>query len=148
MLAVELKLNNGVKYVFCTCYRVGTLGVPHHDAVISSIRPILSKTKPPKFFLIGDFNFSKTDWADGGSSTCKVEQNFIDSFSELGLKQHVTVPTHVKGNILDVLYTNFEEDVCDLEVMGHHSVCFSDHYAIKFNVAARINRKKYQRESF
>ena len=67
-LFVQLTLKNGSKYIFSTCYRVGTLGVKHHDAFIGALRTILAKTKPPKLFLIGDFNLSDADWCENKSS--------------------------------------------------------------------------------
>ena len=100
MVAVQLSLSNGMKFVFCTCYRVGTLGIPNHDRVIEALRPILCKKKPPKLFLIGDFNLPNVSW-DNNSSSVPIEQTFVDSFNELGLKQCINGPTHVKGNVLD-----------------------------------------------
>ena len=38
ILAVEFTTGTGVKFVICTCYRVGTLGMENHDKVISSLK--------------------------------------------------------------------------------------------------------------
>ena len=56
--------------------------MPHHECVIESLRPLLAKTKPPKFFLIGDFNISQANWTLGSSSV-SAEQSFMDSYREL-----------------------------------------------------------------
>ena len=78
LLAVQVKLSNGSKYIFSTCYRVGTLGAENHDVVTGVLHSILAKTKPPKLFLVGDFNLPTTDWSSEKSLNT-VEQQFIDS---------------------------------------------------------------------
>ena len=45
MLAVQLSLDNGMKYVISTCYRVGTLGMLNHNMVMQALRPTLNKKK-------------------------------------------------------------------------------------------------------
>ena len=147
ILAVQLTLGNGNKFIFSTCYRVGTLGLSNHESVIESYRPLLTKAKPPKFFLIGDFNLSKTDW-DLGKSPDPVEQAFIDSFAELGLRQHIKVPTHTKGNILDILLTNFDNIIANVKVKDHLSVCYSDHFPITFSVLGRVKRISLPKREF
>ena len=52
---------------FSTCYRVGTLGIEQHAAVIGALKKVLAKTKPPKLFMIGDFNLPGVDWKDNKS---------------------------------------------------------------------------------
>ena len=147
LLAVQVKLSNGTTYVFSTCYRVGTLGKDNHDVVTGVLHSILAKIKPPKLFLIGDFNLSCTDWLSKKSSNT-VEQQFIDSFSELGLNQCVSNPTHTKGNTLDILLTNSENYVSNLGVMEPNSVCFSDHFPIKFSVRGHVRQKKMPKREF
>ena len=54
-----------------------------------------------------------------------------DVFLQHGLRQHVTTPTHVGGNILDLILTRDDDVnsrlVSQLSVM---SVCFSDHHLL------------------
>jgi hypothetical protein len=138
MLAVQLTLENGMKYIITTCYRVGTLGTNNHDNIVRALRPNLCKKKPPKLFLVGDFNLSRVSW-QSSSSPVSIEQVFVDSFTELGLKQCISGPTHIKGNTLDILLTNFEPAVNDLSLLEHDSVCKSDHFPIKFNIRCNIN---------
>ena len=146
-LFVELKLSNGTKYIFSTCYRVGTLGTDHHCAFMGALKNILAKTKPPKLFMIGDFNLPGADWKIN-KSMISIEQKFIDSFNELGLKQQIKVPTHIKGNTLDILVTNFDRYVSNLKVLDHNSAVFSDHFPIVFTVRGNIKRKKMPKREF
>jgi len=141
MLAVQITLSNGMKYVISTCYRVGTLGMSNHDSVIQAIRPIIAKKKPPKYFIIGDFNLSKVSWFTMSSSSL-VEQAFVDSFNQLGLKQVISNPTHLKGNLLDILLTNFDSAINNLAVKDQDSVCKSDHFPVTFDIKCNVKRKK------
>ena len=140
MLAVQLTLENGMKCVISTCYRVGTLGMPNHDSVIRSLRSILCKKKPPKVFVVGDFNLSRVSWT-AMSSPASIEQAFVDSFNELGLKQLIENPTHIKDNILDILLTNHETAINNVSILDHDSVCKSDHFPIQFDIRCNVKRK-------
>ena len=112
----------------------------NHDSVVRALRPSLCKKKPPKLFLIGDFNVSCVSWSSL-SSPVPIEQTFVDSFTELGLKQCISGPTHIKGNTLDILLTNCEPAVNGLSLLEHDSICKSDHFPINFNIRCNIKRK-------
>ena len=49
--------------------------------------------------ILGDFNMHINDSNPNNAYT------FIDTFTALGLTQHVTMSTHVKGNILNLMFT-------------------------------------------
>ena len=141
MIAVELTFPNGEKTVICTCYRVGTLGEPNHDKVISNLRSMLNKRKPPKLHVIGDFNLPNISW-ENYTSSVSLEQLFLDSFSDLGLKQCIDNPTHIKGRILDILLSNADSFISDVSVLDKFSVCKSNHFPVQFLVKTSINLKK------
>ena len=147
LLAVQVTLKNGNKFIFATCYRVGTLGDTHHDAVKSALFSLLKKKNPPRMYLTGDFNLSSANWLNN-SSTVSLEQKFIDSFAELGLNQLINEPTHIKGNTLDILLTNFENTIMNVHVKDKNSFCFSDHYPVEFTLKENIRRKKGPKRKF
>ena len=60
----------------------------------------------------------------------------------MGLRQCISEPTHLKGNILDILLTNYFCAIKDLSILTHDSVCRSDHFPIKFNLCCNVKRKK------
>ena len=105
MLAVELMLNDNSKIVISTCYRVGTLGIPNFQEITRTLDILLRKKRLKKFFLIGDFNLRHANWETFSSSN-STEQIFINEFVRLGLIQCIFSPTHIKGNILDILLSN------------------------------------------
>ena len=65
--------------------------------------------------IILDFNMHKEDPNDYNSRI------FVDMMEALGLKQHVIEPTHQKGNILDLIFTETASqiNVSQLEMLDY-----------------------------
>ena len=141
MLAVEIMLNDNSKIVISTCYRVSTLAIPNFQEITRSLEILLRKKRMKKFFLIGDFNLRNANWEILSSSN-STEQSFINEFLRLGLIQCISSPTHIKGNILDILLTNSDNFVSDITILNNNESCKSDHYAITFKVKINVKRKK------
>ena len=141
MLAIELILGDGSKIVISTCYMVGTLGIPNYHEIVNALQMLLRKKRLKKFFLVGNFKFSSTNWATN-LSTHSIEQMFLDEFLRLGLLQCISTPTHIKNNIFDIVLTNSNNYIRNIKVLSDHEACKSDHYAITFEIKLRIERKK------
>ena len=133
LLAVELTLGDGSKIILTTCYRVGTLGIPNYNITFE-------KKMLRKFVVIGDFNLKGVNWVTGNSKN-SLENEFLNGFSDLGLLQCIDVPTHNKGNILDILLTKSKQYIKDLKVTDSERYCISDHFAITFNISQTVTRK-------
>ncbi|KAL5265026.1 hypothetical protein ACHWQZ_G005952 [Mnemiopsis leidyi] len=141
ILAVEFRTSTGIKFVICTCYRVGTLGSVNHEIIMESLKTLLRRRGLNKVFIIGDFNLTGVSWSTL-TSTCPIEQSFVESFVDLGLHQCVLTPTHCKGKTLDLLLTNSESNIHDLAIGEQDSVCKSDHFPMNFKINIKVNRKK------
>lgn len=83
--------------------------------------------------LVGDFNMPEIDWGShtirASASRKNVHQSFLNVFREFNLHQIVTDPTHVKGNILDLVCTTTEKLIEEVQVIDpglsdHFFVCF------------------------
>ena len=130
--------------MFCTCYRVGTLGSENHESISKSLKSFYKSKKPKKVFIVGDFNLNSVSWPYDPELTINnsTDKMFVDTFNDLGLTQVLQQPTHSKGKVLDLLLTNnaqFLDNVC---VHDLNSVCKSDHTPITFEVKTKIKRKK------
>ena len=83
---------------------------------------------------MGDFNIPDVNW-----STLSGSHHFSNQFCEaifnLNLIQLIDLPTHVHGNILDLIFVNPEYSLSSLHVHTQQS-CFSnsDHYLISFSI--------------
>ena len=141
IIAVEFTTATGLKFIICTCYRVGTLGMVNHDKIVSSLQSILRRRKLSKIYVLGDFNLHGVSW-DALTSNIPIEQFFVDSFVDLGLAQCINQATHQKGNILDILLTNSEASIGDLRVLDKDSICRSDHFPINFKLKVKVCKRK------
>ena len=143
ILAIEVNVNDS-KFIFCTCYRVGTLGCDNHESISKSLRSFYKCKKPKKIYIVGDFNLSSISWPYDSDSNISnsTDRLFMDTFNELGLTQCISHPTHIKGKILDLLLTNDTQLISNVCVQGQDSICKSDHLPITFEVKTKVKRKK------
>ena len=143
ILALEIN-NKGTKFVFCTCYRVGTLGSDNHESITNSLKSFYKSKRPKKVFVVGDLNLSSVTWPYDPDTPISnnTEKCFIDTFNDLGLNQLIGQTTHKKGKILDLLLTNDSRLIDNISVHDFDSVCKSDHTPITFDVKTKVKRKK------
>ncbi len=144
ILAIEIDMN-GNKFVFCTVYRVGTLGTENHESIINSVKSLYQGRNHKKIFIVGDLNLSSVSWPICEDSVVRnqVDKLFVDSFEELGLHQCINNPTHCKGKTLDLLLTNDPTSVTNISVSEQTDICKSDHFSISFGVKANLKNKKF-----
>ena len=143
IISVELQVGQE-KFVFCTVYRVGTLGEINHRSIVESLRSFYSGRTHRNIFIVGDLNLNSVTWplSDANNSANRLDKMFLDSFFELGLEQLINDPTHVKGRVLDLLLTNNSSLVRNSKVLNNEVICKSDHYPITFSIACKVNRLK------
>ncbi len=67
--------------------------------------------------FIGDFNLPGIDWEQGQAKDARGRL-LVSTAVEEGLEQLISFPTHVKGNILDLLLTNCPDKVLDVLETG------------------------------
>ena len=107
------------------------------DELTELLTTRLSNIENP--IILGDFNMHIGDTNDYNSKT------FVDAMEPLGLKQHITEPTHHKGNILDLIFT---ETTSKIKVSQLNMLDFiSDHRLISATISVekdvpKITRKK------
>ena len=67
--------------------------------------------------MIGDFNMPHVNWS---THSCESKfQNFLDALDENSLDQIIDFPTHVRGNVLDLLLTDVPEKILDVKDIGN-----------------------------
>ena len=82
--------------------------------------------------IVGDFNLPNICWSSlTGSSG--MGASFCEFVFNWNLTQHVSVPTHIKGNILDLVLTSDNIQISDLSFNHPGSIINSDHFLISFN---------------
>ena len=65
--------------------------------------------------IIGDFNMPDIDWSTL-SAISTYSNSFCDAVYDNNLYQLITVPTHIKGNTLDLLLTDTPDNVTDIHL--------------------------------
>jgi len=66
-----------------------------------------------------------------GIASGQLDPHAVDMFSQYGLCQHVTGPTHASGNALDLILSHDEQINQQLITnVAVQSVCFSDHHLL------------------
>ena len=87
---------------------------------------------PEELLIYGDFNFHMDDKADWDAT------RFGELLDLFNLKQHVCVPTHKRGHILDLVITRNEtEGALGLKNVTVMEQFISDHKAVCFNLNLR-----------
>ena len=87
--------------------------------------------------LLGDFNYPDIDWVTLSGHSAASNQ-LCDVIFQAGLCQLIDTPTHQQGNILDLLLTNIEDKIKELQVHSDPHL-HSDHYNITFSVNTKMN---------
>ena len=100
---------------------------PKIKTFITEISQITSLISSPNTILLGDFNIH----VNNPSSIPNFHQLLYEHF----LTQHVSFPTHIHGNTLDLIIT--PSDYTTLSNI-HRDLLISDHYAICFTLAFPI----------
>ena len=145
ILSIRLSLSGNRKICISTLYRTGTLAIENFEEVKRYFEKLALKKKIDKHILIGDLNLSSVTWP-GGTTTNQLHRSFVEFFQEdLGHTQVITEPTHIGGNVLDLLFTNVPNLVEDVNVLEHNEVCLSDHYGIEFTIRLNVARKQTTR---
>jgi len=132
VLSVRLNLPNSV--TVCTVYIPPNITTNYYKTLFGFLSNFASITD--NLIILGDFNFPDIDW-DSLIGHLPAPNQFCDLVFQSSLSQLVSVPTHNQGNILDLVLTNIENNISDLQV---HSVplLISDHLNITFSLSTCV----------
>ena len=116
------------------------------QAAIAKLTSSLTElpTPAPNVFLCGDFNIPHSSWPDCSpkSGATTQEKEILTKLSELRsehfLTQHVTIPTHVAGGTLDLLFCNNDAIIHSYDTITPLQST-SDHFVLEFNVHIHCN---------
>ena len=122
-------------YRFCCIYLP-----PKASAKVDEVRTLckvvsfFSSVSYP-FFLCGDFNLPKIDW----SSCVSIDNDdahdlFLNYCITNCLQQLVLEPTHIKGNILDLVLCNPSAQACVSAVHTSPPLSTSDHFMVSVEI--------------
>ena len=98
--------------ILCTVY-IPPNSSDSFDTLIPFLTDILSSNTP--CFIVGDFNLPDICWStlSGGSL---LSSYFCDFVFDCNLTQHILEPIHIKGNTLDLVFTNNDISISNLAI--------------------------------
>ena len=149
------KFNDNEFNQFC-CFKIVTKGTPLNIVLVyrppsSNIQNTdqlcsILKNLDKNTILIGDINLPDINWIDGSSTT--RGRRVLETILEEDLSQLVDFPTHIKGNILDLVITNCPDKVISISDEGR--IGKSDHCILnmELKVSATINSDKPTRPNW
>ena len=95
-------------------------------------------TSSANIILLGDFNAPDVKW-DTFTSATTSSDCLCDFVIDQNMFQQVNEPTHIHGNILDLVITSDPDLITDLVVHPHTTYPLqSDHFIITFSICALV----------
>ena len=97
---------------------------------ISNLTQIVQSNPTADTIIAGDFNLPNIQW-DTLSSTSSSSSAFCVFVFDNSLIQLIDQPTHVKGNILDLVLSNSDDTVINLTIASDNWIT-TDHFEVTF----------------
>ncbi len=120
-----------VMFVLATVYRPPG----HHSDLLKNLVIFISELvlAADKVLIVGDFNIHVDNEKDALGSA------FLDILNSIGVRQHVSGPTHCRNHTLDLILSH-GIDANGVEVL-QQSEDISDHYLVlcKLHIAKAVN---------
>ena len=149
---VEIKLKGKDKLLVGCVYRSPNSSTDNNSRLISSIETISSLNEYSHLLICGDFNLPEIDWEGERTSVSMnhVASRFLEGVKNSYLSQHILKPTHFRGNqranVLDLIFTNEENMVSDLEYGA--PIGASHHASLKFNFNCYCEKPRPCKKTF
>ena len=112
----------GKKILVGTIYRSPNSNGENDKRLAEMIKKATEIAGQNRFIILGDFNLPNIDWAndDIKPNSRAVERDLFEIFNDCFWHQHVYKPTRFRNDqasTLDLIFTNEENDVKDIEVL-------------------------------
>ena len=134
VVTVEIMLK--LPLILCPAYVPPHLSDSYFNSLLKYLDHLLYMSHYDKIIILGDFNFPDIDW-DTLPGRSHHSDLFRDQVYKFNLSHCVSSPTHVMGNILDIVLTSTSDLVSNLLVhngTSHVSHLPSDHSKITFSI--------------
>ena len=125
---VRLSLANKERMILISIYRVLFAPIPLFLEELSDLLDKYALSKE-SFTIAGDLNLHM-------ESNCPYAKQLSELLDVYNLKQHIHEPTHIKGNILDLVITENRDNYFQDATISRHDV--SDHFLVSFRLATKL----------
>ena len=125
---VRLFLANKERMILISIYRILFAPIPLFLEELSDLLDKYALSKE-SFTIAGDLNLHM-------ESNCPYAKQLSELLDVYNLKQHIHEPTHIKGNILDLVITENRDNYFQDATISRHDV--SDHFLVSFRLATKL----------
>ena len=136
VLTVRLKLNKVI--VVSVVYVPPSIDSLSFSTLLSYMGTLFSTGDP--VFILGDFNCPDIEWTTL-SGTSPLSTALCDFVFDYNICQAILSPTHVMGNVLDLVLTNSIDLLDDVTIFNEH-FRYSDHFLVEFSINLHFCRSK------
>ena len=127
---LTVKVNLGKPVLVCVVYVPPSSDISTFESLLSYLSSLFSPSNT--VLVMGDFNCPDIDWPTL-SGVSPISTLLCDFVFDYNISQVVESPTHVKGNVLDLVLTNSAQLIHSLTVFTD-KFQYSDHFLIKFSL--------------
>ena len=153
-LFVECKLNDGNNLLIGLIYRSSNdERASFYAEKLNDLFTLVSNMKATHKIIMGDFNYPQIDWNMEISKVGEehIASKFLKTTKDLFFIQNQKTPTRYRegqiANILDLVFTNHEELICDLKTEA--ALGKSDHLCLLMELSiANVNETKRKYKNF
>ena len=132
---VRLFLANKERMILISIYRVLFAPIPLFLEELSDLLDKYALSKD-SLTIAGDLNLHM-------ESNCPYAKQLSELLDVYNLKQHILEPTHIKGNILDLVITENRDNYFQDAIISKLDV--SDHFLVSFSLATKLEACKSKR---
>ena len=110
--------------------------VASYDSLITNLTDLSTSTDNSPIIITGDFNLPYVNW-----NTLSVTSQASNLFCELvSLSQLIDTSTHIHGNIPDLILTNIEDSIHNVQIYPHENLLLkSDHFLISIDIQVTLD---------
>ena len=113
MVTIEILTSPNI-FIWCVYVPPGC-SVPYFQSVLQALDDLACLGV--RLIVLGDFNLSDINWQCLSSST-HFSNLFCNLVFQHNLSQLIHVPTHIKGNTLDLLLTNIDNHISNVLIIS------------------------------
>jgi hypothetical protein len=126
--------------------RSTVLQTPTPDVLQLLNNSLQRNSEPSRVVVIGDFNLSSVKWSSDQHTPINIGRSpeneaFCEMVEDKFLQQFILRPTHIAGNILDLLLCNTPNIIGDVSLSHPESCGFpTDHYIVELEIHLKFKR--------
>ena len=143
IVVIEMLKSNSKPVVLYTFYRPPN-STP--DVLQSLNKSLQRNSESSRVVVIGDFNLPSVKWSSDQHTPINIgsspeNEAFCEIVEDNFLQQFILNPTHIAGNILDLLLCNTPNIIGDVSLSHPESCGFpTDHYIVELEIHLKFKR--------